>query len=125
MDVSRFPVVTYVAPPEATDEIMFECMHEMDELRQNAKPFALVLDLSTTKNMSAKHRKMLTDNMAKHEAEMKQLCRGTGMVFTSAVLRGVLTAIFWVKKPAYPTQVFATREAAFEWCAAQMRERAA
>ena len=37
------------------------------------------------------------------------------MVFESAVVRGVLMAIFWIFKPAYPTKAFKSVEEAIAW----------
>ena len=43
------------------------------------------------------------------------------MVFTSPLLRGVLTAIFWVRKPAYPTGVMGTVEDGVAWSQSMLR----
>ena len=40
---------------------------------------------------------------------------GCGLVFQSTVLRGILTAIFWLKKPEYEVRVFADVTEAVVW----------
>jgi len=37
------------------------------------------------------------------------------MIFDNPLLRGMLTAMFWIRKPEYPTRVYATPEEGLTW----------
>ena len=77
------------------------------------EPYGVVLDLRFTKSITPRQRAMLTESMERHDNAA--LCKGTAMVFESRLLRGILTAVFWLRKPAYPTRVFTTTAEAWDW----------
>ena len=86
----------------------------------------MVIDLRRNAGITPTQRKMLTDDMAAPEhAAVQARCVGVAMVFDSAFLRGILTAIFWVRKPPYPTQVFRTVAEAKTWAKALLAAPAA
>jgi hypothetical protein len=88
-------------------------------LKMRAEPFCYVLDLRNSGGLTATQRKRLSAAFGVSERELPGMCRGTAMVFDSTFLRGVLTAVLWLKKPAYPTKVFGDQDSATLWAAAR------
>lgn len=119
VDAAEWPVLRVTPPHQITDDEMQAFLAWYRELvLRRREPFALVLDLRRTSGMTPRQRQMITDGMGGEESIY---CRGTAMVFSSAVLRGILTAIFWIRKPRYPTRVFATVEDAGAFAHGLMR----
>ena len=116
MDWTQWPVLV-VTPPErrVTDAELLEFLDTHCTLFDMLEgPSACVLDLRECAAMPPAQRKMLTERMI----EAKEFQEGTtcgAMVFTSRLLRAMLTAIFWMYKPQYPTRVFNDLDDATEW----------
>jgi hypothetical protein len=83
------------------------------------------MDISEVEGMDPSQRRMLTERLAEDEELNARICRGLAMVFDSAMLRGILTAVWWVKKPPYPQKVFKNVEQAKAWCVSQMAGQSA
>lgn len=113
-DLKRWPAVLVRPPETVSDDDLREYLRCFDhDVIGMGEPYGIVLDLRTTKSITPSQRQILTDSMASHsDADM---CRGTAMVFESRLLRGILTAIFWVRRPAYPTRVFTSTLDAWAW----------
>lgn len=113
-DLSHWPVLLVTAPPRISDEEMARYIEESRRRRmERREPHVMVLDVRRTERLPPTQRKMLTDNMS--AAGDADPCLGMAMVFDSPLLKGVLTAIFWVRKPKYPTRVFTSLPEALAW----------
>jgi hypothetical protein len=84
-------------------------------MRSKSERFATLMDLRQCANLPSRQRKILTDGMKQNKEVNKKYCVGTAMVFDSAVLRGVLMAVFWLVKPEHPTNIFKSYEDALSW----------
>lgn len=121
-DVSRWPVVVVRAPPTVSDEEMQEHLAFFERtVYARREPFVTVLDLRFCEKITPRQRSIMIGSMKRNE-EMTQ-CRGCAMVFDSMLLRGILTAMFWVRKPAYPTRVFSKVVDSLDWVEALMVRR--
>lgn len=106
-------VSTPPAGPMMDDTLERYFVHLSDELRKQRGPYVAVVDLRAGGELSPKQRQRLTAAMDSPEEGAK--CVGTALVFSSALMRGMLTAILWVRKPTYETHVFATVGEAVTW----------
>jgi hypothetical protein len=110
----EWPIVTIVSPPTVTDEEMANHLAEFSaEVKRRKEPCVVVLDLQECEKLSVTQRKMTTENMLEMDARNQIL--GCAMVFESRLLRGILTAMFWVHRPRYPTRIFNTLAEARDW----------
>jgi hypothetical protein len=119
LDSSKWPtlVVRVTRPP--TDAQLDEFLAKYQQLLQSrADPYAVVLDLRGVNDMPPAQRKRLTSSMRTNRTNER--CRGCAMVFSSGALRLLLTAIWWIFKPKYPAEVFATDAEAIEWAFARL-----
>lgn len=117
VDVSEWPVVVVTPPPEPANEPMLEAFMNdwVTKTRHRAGSYVCVLDLRRSGHMSPAQRRTLTDWMNKSRDGLARTCLGTALIFDSALLRAMLTAVFWAFRPPYPTQVFSTRHEAIGW----------
>ena len=117
-DKSKWPIIKVTPPTNVSDEDIINALEEFVDYITNQKKgerYGVVLDLRNTKGITVRQRKMITDNMDGMKDYARLYCAGSAMVFDSPLLRGMLTAIFWITKPPYPTQVFKTLEDADAW----------
>lgn len=77
--------------------------------------YAMILDNRKAGPMPATQRKMMADYMEKHAMRARARCVCTAMVMDSAVMRAMLTAILWLRKPEVETQVFGELDEAVTW----------
>lgn len=118
-DLTHWPVAVVRPPPvpiedEAIHAFMdrFEC-----ELTARGPQFAIVLDLRMASNMAPAQRRMLVSRMRQSDGQRQQVAGA--FVFSSTIMRGLLTAVLWLRTPPYPTQVFTSVEEAVQWARQQ------
>ena len=107
-----------VRPPDAvvSDEDLDTFLRENAAyLRMRNERFAYVLDLKNSAGLTPTQRQRMTQAFDETEKSMPGLCQGTALVFTSNLLKGLLTAILWVRKPRYETKVFTDVDEAVAW----------
>lgn len=122
IDASSWPVVV-VTPPAGlvTDAELDEHMLEFRELIEARKQVhAVVIDLRVSSGLTPTQRKRLAKAMEESEQSKYCNCAG-GLIFSSTIMRGMLTAILWLKQPRHETRIFATRDEAVSWGQAQVR----
>jgi hypothetical protein len=126
IDVTQWPVMRYTAPAGVvSDEHMREVFDEQYTMKKLGELHAICLDLRASGGLTPTQRKMLTAEMGRDEALTRRVTAGVALVFTSAVLRGVLTAIFWVRPAIAPTKVFSDVDVALAWCRGQIEHKRA
>lgn len=114
IDDSRWPIVVVTPPRRVTDDQMRTHLATFAELqRDRGGPHILVLDLRRCEKISPRQREMIAERMP--TATDHRACLGLAMVFTSTLTRGILTAIFWLRRPPYPTKIFSELAPALDW----------
>lgn len=121
LDDSDWPVVVLHVPSGAhSDEAIRDVLREYKDMVLTRRvPFVMINDLRSASGVTQKQRAEMSDFL-EGEHEVASYCRGAALVFESALLRGMLTAILWVSKPVYPTRVFRTVEDASWWAYDQL-----
>ena len=69
----------------------------------------------------ARHAKLQTEWISKHEAQLSALCVGAAFVLPSAVMRGALRAMLWMQPLPVPYRVFGSGSEAVDWADAQLQ----
>jgi hypothetical protein len=91
----------------------FETAHAREE------PFAIMVDTRPVRSMPGpKWRRELTDWTGDPVVQLNsaQYNVATAVVLSSALARGVYTALGWLWKPASPVKACATPAEAVDWC---------
>jgi hypothetical protein len=124
LDDSQWPllVVTYPADPPLEDVV--SVFSEVDAFyKRNSDHFAWVVDASRVQHTEAKARKATSEHEARSKDHMRQFNCGTAFIIKSTLVRGILTAIFWLAPPAYPYEIFSDLASARDWSLRQLRSR--
>ncbi|HMJ13916.1 MAG TPA: hypothetical protein VK524_21005 [Polyangiaceae bacterium] len=79
------------------------------------RPAIWIVDLSKIKSAPATQRRMFAEHEARVSASARKVIRGSAFVAPSAWLRGLLTAVYWLKPPVYPHAIVSTVAEARKW----------
>jgi hypothetical protein len=121
-----FVVVT--PPAQLTDALVDALLAELAEHLMRGEPYVLLFDLSTTRVPNAIQRRKLAEHMATHEATIRSLVRGLAIVAPNALVRGMVTAMFWIVPPPVASHMCGSHAEAIEWArgvmpSAELRQR--
>lgn len=82
---------------------------------------AVAIDATDQPNaISAAQRRTQAEWIRAHYQSLATGCAGTAFVAPTAILRGIITAVFWMQRLPYPYAVVATLSEAEAWCAGQL-----
>ena len=114
IDTSERSIVKVTFPATYTEAELTDGLAELDGIirAQGQQPWSLVIDLSLRSGSSSITRKVLADWIREREALFRSTCRGWALVARNQLVRGAITAIFWIMKPGWPIQVVVEREEA-------------
>ena len=74
-----------------------------------------MVDLSALKTPSAVQRRAFAEHLKRFEAHDVAYNQGSALIAPNAVVKGVLTAVFWLAPPKFPHQAFANEADAARW----------
>lgn len=125
IDESRAPLYLLSFPTDPTDELLLEMCAARERWAARARfPVAWVCDTTNLGNATAKQRRILAEHLEKFEPHDLAWNQGSAIIVPNALLRGIVTAVFWVKSPRFPHQSFATRNEALAWATQRLQEGA-
>jgi hypothetical protein len=122
IDTSAWPlmIITLPAGNIPDDEVVSLLNKYTQIIKEKVEPYALVMDVSKTAKLNLKQRKMLVDQMKANKEFTEKYCKGNALVFKSALLQGILTAMFWIFKPKYETKIFTQVPDAIAWAQSKL-----
>ncbi|MFT5353910.1 MAG: hypothetical protein ACI9KE_001110 [Polyangiales bacterium] len=124
-DESRLPLVVVTFRGTVTAEEFEEYLRLLCVNLARRKPTAVVVDSRKMVTMSAAQRKRQAEWIDSNREDLCLFTRGTAFVINNSLMRGALTAIFWLTRYETPYVVVATLEAAEEWALARLSEASA
>lgn len=80
-----------------------------------------ILDIRHAEPPSPRQRRMQGDWNQANEALLRETLVGFTFIVSSVVMRGVITAVFWLKPLPVPHAVFTQRNEAIDWALDQLR----
>lgn len=115
IDSRLWPLILWEQPEHRTaDGVTTEAFAHLESLLKQTSPgerLFLFTDLSRVKEAPpASQRKLSADFIERNEALQRRASVGGCVVVASAIMRGVLTAIFWMRPPPTPMKIVGTRE---------------
>ncbi len=99
--------LSHMDAPELKEHLERQTIDMRRSVESGDKAF-LVIDARAGMRPPPEVRKLQADWMAEHEEMMAKSMLGIAFVIDNKLVRGALTAIFWVAKPAVPYRVFAS-----------------
>ena len=122
IDESRAPLYLLKFPTSTTDEELIACCEAREVWAERVRyPVAWVVDLSRIRTVTARQRQIFGAHLGRMERHNLAYNRGASLIVPSAVLRGMVTAAFWLRPPRFPHRMFASRAEGLRWAAEQLR----
>jgi hypothetical protein len=121
VDASQAPLYGLVFPKITDDAELLGFCSVREEWAERARyPVAWVVDLSGIVHATATQRRLFSEHLSRFEHHDVAYNQGSALIVPNAVLRGLVTAVFWMKRPGFPNECFPTREEATAWATAQL-----
>jgi hypothetical protein len=115
-DASQWPIFRVTMPKDgATDNELNAHVMSIEGRLQKGERFALLIDARNAKPLDARGRQALGQMLRRAFQRDPHVLAGLGVVLSSAVERGVLTAIIWAAGRTYPQRTFAEPAEAATW----------
>lgn len=122
IDSARAPLYVLRFPPSTTDEELHACCTAREVWADRARyPVAWVVDMSAVREVTARQRQMFGAHLGKMDRHNFNYNRGASLIVPNAIVRGMVTAAFWIKPPRFPHRLFATRSEGLRWAEDQLR----
>ncbi len=115
VDVALWPLVCVTLPPAATDDEVREYLDALRVLRERREPYALIIDANASRGFTPKQRRLQADYIDSGIELSRRYLKAFAFVAASPVQRGMLTAVFWLIRPAWPHEVFRSMDEAKAW----------
>jgi hypothetical protein len=120
-DLSRHPLVTHRLGSAYTNADFDRMLRELVEIVKRG-PFVLITDLRSAQLPDAVQRRAFIDMYERYDGLTRANFRALSAVGDSIRLRGVITALNWLRPAPHPVGVFTTFQAAEAWALAQLPE---
>jgi hypothetical protein len=89
-----------------------------------AHPCAWVADMSQLRAMPSAHqRRVFADHLTRFAPHDVAWNHGSAIVAPNPIVKGALTAVFWMAPPKFPNQVFSSFDDALAWATARLAGR--
>jgi hypothetical protein len=122
IDESRAPLYVMKFPVSTTDTELLACCDAREVWAERARyPVAWVVDMSAVRTVTARQRQLFGAHLGRMDQHNFTYNRGASLIVPNAVLRGMVTAAFWIKPPRFPHRLFASRAEGLHWAQEQLR----
>jgi hypothetical protein len=113
---SREGQLLFVTPPaQLSTAIVDEILAGLVQQLTRGEPYGLVFDLSVSGIPNAMQRQRLANHMTDHAEAIRHTVRGLAVVAPHPLVRGIVTALFWVAAPPIAHNLFTSRAEATAW----------
>jgi hypothetical protein len=122
IDTSRWPLLIINAARRVQTEDEFRA--DMDFIgrlyRERPGPYAMVIDTRRGTQPPAHIRRVMSEYREKYALHVRRYCRGHAFVIDSGLMRGVMTAMYWLRKPDAEVRVCRELDEALGWASNQL-----
>lgn len=116
VDSSLAPLYRVTFPASGSDaKLLAYCRAVESWSAQVSYPVGWLMDLSHVAEVSAHQRAIFAKYMRGMEAFDRRCTQGTALILSSALMRGVVTAIFWLSNPPFQHRTFAMPGEGLVW----------
>ena len=120
-DSSRYPLVIVQLGRTYSLAEWNQMLADLVEIIKRG-PFVVIADLRQAQMPNAVQRRAFIDMYEAHDRLTRAHFRALGGVGDSGLLRGIITALNWLRPAPHPVEIFAGLEAAERWVLAQLPE---
>ncbi len=123
LDDTAFPLLLVRFGPAWTQQEFDDYLDWYLARLRRRQRLAIVFDATQARAPSAVERRQQADFLRAHEALLRLHCAGAAFVISSAVIRGALTAIFWIQPPVYEYTVVSAVAEGTAWARQRLAAR--
>lgn len=106
LDESLFPLVFSAFPTRFEDHDIDRYLDAFRAIHDRGEPFLHLSDLCRAGSMSSSLMRKKAARFVEEEGERsRRLCLGSAQIADNALIRGAMTAIYWLSPPPYPSAV--------------------
>lgn len=123
LDTTHDPVYIAWLPERAADAELihyFECLEPF--LMERPRRYAFVTDARFAAKATASHRRIVADSERRMAEFDRTWCAGVAIAAPSAMLRGMVTAVFWLAPPAYAFRIVPTVTEGVVWAQGRLAQ---
>jgi hypothetical protein len=124
VDTSQWPLCRVSLPSVAmTPAELAACLDTLESFFARATPLTILIDTRGAPPPSARERQAIAARYRAWQRDYPSQLAGLAVVLTSAIERGVFTAIIWAVGHSFPARAFGTPADAEAWLQAALQER--
>lgn len=116
IDVKDFPLLRQRYPANFSDSDLEAFIVSLQQvIPAIEQPFAWVVDVDAMVKSTAHQRKIMAESekrMAEHD---RMFCVGSALYVANPIIRGIVTAVFWLSPPVYPYTLVGDLKAGENW----------
>lgn len=117
LDRSRLPLLRIVYLGEYTDTELAQFLSELEAVLTLPGRKVGLIDLSKAVVSSATQRQQHGEWIARHEQQLRAQFSAAALVCDNPLIRGGITAVFWIRPLPLPSHVAANVQQAEHWLA--------
>lgn len=109
LDTTKWPLaVVHAAKREVSDAEIEEFFGEQRAMLARGERYVEMAQTDGVHMIPPSQRRRMADFLRETDPLATQLCAGLAVVIPNAILRGGMTAIFWIFRPSYPIKAVAS-----------------
>jgi hypothetical protein len=120
-DYERSPLVTITWPAGWGPADLQGFIDDMTTMVRREQRIAVINDIRNTRAPTAAERKLIASAVSESEMYLRKYVLGWADVSSSALIRGIVTAIQWMNPSVYPHSIHGTMLEGESWCLARLR----
>jgi hypothetical protein len=120
IDDSRRPIIVVRFDGLVSDAEFERYLGELEAQLEPGQRVCTILDARLAGRAPPRQRKLQADWLARNAGRLRESSVGSVFVITSALVRGVLTAIMWLQPMPVPHAVVATMDEAERWAESRL-----
>lgn len=113
-----------VYPRTASDDELRGMLDAIERLVFSLRsPYGWLVELGGVLSAPASQRRLVAEHEERTKEHDRTFNAGSALLARSAITSGIITAVFWLSKPSYPTKVFSDLREAERWARLQLAAR--
>ncbi|HLT37039.1 MAG TPA: hypothetical protein VK034_12160 [Enhygromyxa sp.] len=118
-DLRDWPILRMRSP---TSDVHIESFFSIiDDALSREAVFVSIHDTRGMPNLNAVQRRKFADYIQRREEPLGRWIAAHAVIVGSAIERGIVTAVLWLKPAPFPVKVFSTPQEAETWAIAKLR----
>lgn len=117
----RLPIYEWAFPANPSDEELSSFIEARNRwAKQATYPVAWLVDLSNMTSASAVQRRRFAEHVKSFEPFDIKYTVGVAAIVPNPLMRGLVTAVYWITPPKFPNRVFARMDDGVAWLHEQL-----